>query len=186
MSRVLLSLLLATLGKLLARASRRSAGFRAALSRERTLVVETLDGVAYHFVVRKRRLSAKRGPAGDADFRLCFATSREALGFLLASRGVERMLDGMGRGSIRVEGDLLLFLWFQGRLEAAAPFAAWRRRAERFPGAYTTPRDDIEAARWIRREPVSEALDPEWGAAARQRAKLLMMRVAAGEAAPRF
>ncbi len=186
MSRVLLAFLLAALGALLSRASRRSAGFRAALSRDRTVAIETRDGVAHHFSVKKRCLYAGRGAVADADFKLSFATSGEALRMLFTRNGLERMLDGMSRGAISVDGDLLLFMWFQGRLEEAAPFAAARRRVDRFPGAYTQPRSDIKAAHMIRREPVEEALDPDWAAAWRAREKLLMMRVAAGEPAPRF
>jgi len=186
MSRLALSALLRTLGALLARASRSRSEFRAALSADRIIAIETDDGVAYRFVARDRFLGVERGTAEYVDLRLRFATSREALGVLTSDRALGRMLDGMARGSVSLTGNLMLFLWFQGRLSEAMPFAARRRRPDRFPGAYTRPRHGIAAARSITREASAASLDPAWENASKQRAKLLLTRVAAGERAPTF
>ena len=186
MARLALTLLLQCVGWLLARASRRRERFRVALSRDRVVAFETDDGPSFYFATRGRRFERGRGRHPAADFRLRCGTSRQALGVLLARDGLGRMLAGLAEGSIAVEGDLMLFMWFQGRLAEALPMARWRRHRRRFPGAYTRPRSDIAAARSIRREAPAAALDPEWTAAWKARDLLLMSRVAGGEPAPRF
>ena len=97
----------------------------------------------------------------------------------LSSRG---LLDG----TVELEGNLALLIWFEGRIQQVAPIREPIRRAVRFPGAYVRPRDDVEAARLITREPAESVLDPEWTLAWQQRERLLMMRVAAGEPHPEF
>jgi hypothetical protein len=49
------------------------------------------------------------------------------------------------------------------------------------PGAYVTPSPTVAWAKRITREPVAMELDPSWEGARRQRDKLKIMRVAAGE-----
>ena len=150
------------------------------------LCFETGDGLSFYFATRGRRFASGKGNPPGADFRLRCATSRQALGVLLAADGLGRMLAGMARGSIALDGDLLLFQWFQGRLAAALPLAGRWTRRRRFPGAYTRPRSDVAAARSIRREAPVGALHPDWTAAWTARDRLLICRVADGESAPRF
>ncbi len=187
MARFSLRVFLKVLGLLLGRASQRSENFRAALSADRTVGIETADGVARFFAVADRRFSSGKEPRSDVDLRLRFGSAKQALRVLLSSkRGVSHMLDGMADDSIVLTGNLILFVWFQGRIQEAMPFASWRRRRQRFPGAYTEIRGDFAAGRWIRREAATGVLDPGWPAAAEQRRKLLISRVPAGEEAPKF
>ncbi len=186
MARLVLRSLLFALGALLTHASRSRPAFRAALSADRTVTIETDDGVARQFRSVSRAMVSESGAASDSDLRLWFKTSSDALAVLLSSKGIERLLDGMSRKAARLDGNLMLFVWFLGRIDAANPLARLRRQPDRFPGAYVRPRDDIEAARSITREAAAADLDPNWSAAARQRAKLLLIRVAAGQRAPEY
>jgi hypothetical protein len=184
MARAALTLLLSCVGGLLAFASRKRANFRAALSRERTIALETGDGVAFHFAARERRFVWGRGASAQCDFRLRCHDSRQMLGVLLAPDGLGRILTGMAREQIQMTGDLLLFVWFQGRIAEAWPIRKTPRK--RFPGAYIRAHDDIAAAASIRREAPAEALDPDWAAASKAREELLIWRVACGAGAPKF
>lgn len=167
-------------------ASRLSSRFRAALSRDRTIAMETRDGVDYHFVVSGRQIHGSWGRPARADFTLRFASAAQALYCLLSPSSVGRVLNGVLDGTIQHHGSLVLLLWFDGRVQQVAPLREPFRRAVRLPGAYVKPRRDIAAAAMITREPPQAALDPGWAAARRQRDKLLMMRVAAGAPHPEF
>jgi hypothetical protein len=181
-----LKVLLVIAGLLLSTASRTSARFRATLSRDRTIALETGDGVRHRFVVRDRAISSDGGASKRPDLVLRIASASQALGIFLSPRGVGKLLAGIVEGTVEVEGDLYLLLWFDARLQTVLPLREPIRRPARFPGAYVRPSDAVAAARSITREPPKAELDADWEAAWAQRRKLLMMRVAAGEPAPRF
>lgn len=185
-SRLALRALLVGAGLAMAAASRWNPRFRDALSRDRTIALETADGVTYWFLVRGRVISSGFGEARRFDCRLVIATAAQALGIFLSPRGVGKLITGIVEGSVTVEGDLYLLLWFDARLQSVLPVREPVRKPSRFPGAYVTPRDDVAAAGSITRESPKAELDPDWPEAWAQRRKLLMMRVAAGEPAPRF
>jgi len=76
-------------------------------------------------------------------------------------------------------------LWFYDLTQRLVPLARkipWTTP----PGAYVVPSKTIAAAGRITREPPEQALDPSWQAATRQRAKLLLIRVASGEPTREF
>ena len=185
-SRLVLKALLVGAGVMMAAASRWSARFRAALSRDRTIALETGDGVRHRFVVRGRAISSDGGATPRPDCRIVIATAAQALGIFLSPRGVGKLVAGIVDGTVSVEGSLYLLLWFDARLQSVLPIREPIRKPDRFPGAYLQPRDDFTVARWITREPAKSALDADWTEAWIQRRKLLMMRVAAGEPAPAF
>jgi len=177
---------LATLAGVMSLASRVSSRFRAALSRDRIITLATKDGAAYHFIVCGRRISGRWGLPARADFMLTFTTAAQALGCLLSPSSVGKILNGILDRTIEHEGNLVLLLWFDGRVQQVAPLREPIRRPARFPGAYVKPRQDIAAASMITREATQEALDADWAAAWQQRNKLVMMRVAAGEQQTEF
>lgn len=185
-SRLALRALLVGAGLIMGAASRLSPRFRAALSRDRTIVLETRDGVAHRFFVRNRVMSSRFGKTQHSDCRLVIATAAQALGIFLSPRGVGKLVAGVVDGSVLVEGDLYLLLWFDARLQSVLPIREPVRKPDRFPHAYVRPRDDVTAARWITRESPKAELDSDWPEAWAQRRQLLMMRVAAGEPAPGF
>ena len=185
-SRMVLRALLFGAGVMMAVASRMSPRFRAALSGDRTIVLETGDGVRRRFVVRGRAVSSDGRVTERNDCRVVIVTAARALGIFLSPRSVGKLVAGIVDGTVSVEGNLYLLLWFDARLQSVLPIREPIRRPDRFPGAYLRPRDDIAASRWITREPPKSTLDADWSEAWNQRRRLLMMRVAAGEAAPRL
>ena len=186
MARWVLVGVLGALAGLMSFASRVSSRFRAALSRDRVIALATKDGVAYHFVVRGRRISGRWGLPARADSTLTFSTAAQALGCLLSRSSVGRILNGILDRTIEHDGNLVLLLWFDGRVQQVAPLREPIRHPARLPGAYVKPRQDIAVASMITREPAEETLDPDWTAAWQQRNKLVMMRVAAGEQPTEF
>jgi hypothetical protein len=163
-----------------------SSRFRAALSRDRVIALATKDGAAYHFVVSGRRIKGRRGQPARADFTLRFTSAVQALRCLLSPASVGKILNGILDRSIEHDGSLVLLLWFDGRVQQVAPLREPIRRRARLPGAYVIPRRDIVAGSMITREPAQQTLDADWAAAWRQRNKLLIMRVAAGEPQAEF
>jgi hypothetical protein len=186
LARFALHLVLVVLACAMSLASWGSSRFRAALSRNRVIALATKDGVAYHFVVTGRRIRGRRGKPSSADFTLTFTSSAQALGCLLSSASVGKVLNGILDRSIEHEGSLVLLLWFDGRVQQVAPLREPIRFRARFPGAYVAPRQDIAVASMIMREPAVETLDADWTAAWKQRNKLVMLRVAAGEPEAEF
>lgn len=184
MSRWALNALLTVLGKRLARASETSANFRAALSRDVTIIVEAGD-VVHHYVTRDRTITAGRGappkaaPA-EASCTLKFTTTGKALRALSSRNRVNKIIANMLDQTAQVEGDIMLLLWFECRIQHVMPIGNQKRPPVRFEGAYTAPRDDIKAASWITREPAVEALSADQTAAWEQREKLSMSRAASG------
>ena len=124
--------------------------------------------------------TCRRGTPARADFTLTFTTAAQALRCLLSPSSVGKILNGILDRTIEHEGSLVLLLWFDGRVQQVAPLREPIRRRVRFPGAYVKPRQDIASAS-ITREPAQTVLDPGWDAARRQREKLVLVRVAAGE-----
>ena len=180
MSRIALHALLNFIGKRLARASQTNPDFRAALSRDLTIVVAAGD-VVHHFVVRDRNITAGLGFPLEHDCVLRFETTGQALRTFLSRNRVEKIVQGALDSTVQVEGNLMLLLWFEGRIQQVVPIGNQLRRPVRLEGAYTAPRDDVEAAAWITREPAVDALDPDWKAAWEQRKKLSMSKAGAGE-----
>jgi hypothetical protein len=175
-----LRILLHFLGALLAVASRASDRFRRAITRDLVFEISTEDGVAHHFVFRGRRVSSHSGKAPAADCRLRFASASRGLRTLVSRHTVSQLLNGVVDGTIVIEGNAFHLLWFYEMTQRVVPLAE-RVSFPTPPGAYVAPSTTAAWAKRITREPVATALDPAWEGAVRQRAKLKMMRVAAGE-----
>ena len=186
MARLVLHLVLCVLARAMSLASWGSSRFRAALSRDRVIALEAKDGAAYHFIVSGGRIQGRRGKLAKADFTLTFASSGQALACLLSPSSVGKVLNGVLDGTIEHEGSLVLLLWFDGRVQQVAPLREPIRFRARFPGAYVAPRHDSAVASQITREAAVETLDTDWAAAWKQRNKLVMMRIAAGEPEAEF
>ena len=186
MARLALQAVLAVLAYMMSLASRVSPRFRAALSRNRVIVLATKDGVAYHFVVNGRRITGRRGQPPRADFTLTFTSSAQTLRCLLSPASVGKILNGILDRTIEHEGSLVLLLWFDGRVQQVVPLREPIRRRAKFPGACVKPRQDNAADSMITREPAQTILDADWTAAWQQRNKLVLVRVAAGEPQAEF
>jgi hypothetical protein len=175
-----LRMLLAVMGALLAMASRMSARFRLPITRDLVVEIATDDGVAQHYAFRNRLVSSHAEKAGKADCRLRFATAAQGIRTLTSRQPVSHLVAGLLDGTVSIEGNPFHLLWFSDLTQRVAPIAA-TVRWETPPGAYLAPSTTIAAAKRITREPAAAELDPAWQSAARSRAKLTMMRVAAGE-----
>jgi len=188
---MLLRLLLQTLGTLMGLASRTSDRFRCQITRDLVFEVRSDDGVAHHYAFRDRRVAGRAGRAAQPACSLRFATARQGFACLTARDGPQRLVQGLFDGSISVEGNPALLLWFQGLPGALLPDALVAlspplRLPATPPGAYRVPKPSSPASRFITREAAVAELDPEWRSAARQRAKLRMLRTAAGKPHPLF
>jgi hypothetical protein len=175
-----LSILLAALGTFLSIASRARGSIRAAITRDIVVGIETKDGVSHRFIFRNRTMTSASGSAPPADCVLRFATSSQALATLLSRHTVTRLYEALLDGSVTIEGNPFRVLWFYDLTQWVVPLAA-RPSWTTPPGAYKVPSTTVPWAARISREPVATELDPTWQDAARQRAKLKMMRVVAGE-----
>ena len=175
-----LRILLTALGTLLSIAARMIEGVRAAITRNLVIGIETEDGIAHRFIFRDRTVTSASGRALAADCVLRFHSGSQALSMLLSPQALSRLYAGLLDGSITIEGNPFQALWFYDLTQWVAPLA--RRPSWTMPpGAYTEPSLAAPWAARVPREPVAAALDPSWVDAARQRAKLKMTRVCAGE-----
>ena len=84
-------------------------------------------------------------------------------------------------GALRIEGSASLALWFSGLAKRLTMMGRWRVGRRRLPHPYVRHDPSSRMARFITVEPPQRELDPSWEAAWRQRAKLAVVRVPAGE-----
>lgn len=180
-----LRMLLALMGGLLALAGRTRASFRRAITRDLVVEIATDDGVAHHYVFRDRRVRSHTGKAPAPDCALRFATAAQGARALTARHTVSHLVAGLLDGTVSIRGNPLHLMWFSDLTQRVVPSGA-KARWGTPPGAYVAPSTTVAAAKRITREPPAAALDPQWEGAVRNRAKLTMMRVAAGEPTKEF
>jgi hypothetical protein len=180
-----LRLLLAVLGMLMSAASRTIAGMRAAITRDLVIGIETGEGVAHRFMFRAGGMTSRSGREPAADCTIRFANARQALATLISRNAMSRIYDGVLDGTVTIEGNPFHAMWFYDLTQWVVPLAA-RPVWSTPPDAYVVPNTTAAWAKRIIREPVAAELDSKWEDAARNRAKLKMMRVVAGESALRF
>jgi hypothetical protein len=89
-------------------------------------------------------------------------------------------------GQMRIEGSPVLALWFAGLVKRLTMLGRWRVRRRRLPHPYVRHDPSSWMARFITVEPPQRELDRSWEAAWKQRAKLAVVRVPAGEPPKRF
>jgi hypothetical protein len=175
--------LLATLGFLMEQAGRRSRRFRSQITRDVVVEITSADGVARHYVFAadRRAMSSRPGPATGPTVALCFESA--GLGFLtlLSPRAVGRIVQALLARRATVQGNAVLLLWFYGLTRMVIPLGRQRPLREPLPGALRTPDPSSRVAGRITREPAAAALDRQWTAAARQRARMAMLQGVAGE-----
>ena len=183
---VALRLLLFGLGHGLGLASRFDPALRSRVTRSFTLEVSADEGVArqWRFDSTRRRITTRAGMAVAPEHALRFVRAGDALRALLSPRPIRHILAGTQRGSIRLEGNAAVLLWFFGltrRLVAIGREPGPRRP---LPGAYLRPDRRSNGDEVIPLEPACEELDAAWTPAWEQRAKLLTVRAIAGEPLP--
>lgn len=187
MNRLALRALLALLGRLMGAASRVDPVLRSCITRDAVFEISTEQGVARHwrFDGVTRTVSSHRGRAADPDCAMRFANAALALRTLTASDPAVAD-NAIASGALRIEGSPALALWFSGLAKRLTMLGRWHVRRTPLPGAYLRPEPNSRAARFITVEPAQRELDPGWEAAWRQRAKLAVVRVPAGEPPQEF
>ncbi|MEE2775326.1 MAG: hypothetical protein VYE73_00960 [Acidobacteriota bacterium] len=153
--------------------------------------ISSADGAARHFIFAGRRATSRPGRVGSPsvdspsvdspDLSIRFPSAGVGVAALLAPDGPDRLFQGMLDGSIEMEGDRRLLLWFQGLVPAAIPGFPAFHLPHTPPSPYVQPTANPEVNRRIVREPAVAELDRAQPDAWAAREKILMMRVAAGE-----
>ena len=184
---VVLRALLALVGRLMGAASRVDPVLRSCITRDTVFEISTEQGVAHHwrFDGVTHRVSSHPGRAIDPDCAMRFADAAVALRTLVASKPAAAD-EAIASGTLRIEGSAALGLWFSGLATRLTMLGRWRVRRTPLPGPYLRPDPSSRVARFITVEPAQRELDPGWEAAWRQRAKLAVVRVPAGEPPQEF
>lgn len=174
--------LLWLVGIQLALASCLSVRLRRQLTRDLVFAVGAKDGVGRSYTFQNRRVSSYAGSSSQADCTLMFSSAGQGVRVLLAGNAVERIVDGLARRTIELQGDPTTVLWFY---ELVFGFLPWRKTPRcDLPDSYIAHNPNSKVADRITRQPAVEELDPAWSAAVRQREKLIMWQVGQGVAVP--
>jgi hypothetical protein len=171
------------LGRGLVLASRFSAPARSQITRTLTVEISTDDGVASHWLFdgERRLVAASTGRAEAPDFALRFTSSGRALRDLLSPRAIDRIMHGRVEGTVRIEGNEIIVLWFHGLVRELAPFGRAGAHRRALPGAYVAHDPASNGVEKITIEPAVRHLDPGWTAAWNSRGKLWNVRGASGD-----
>ena len=150
------------------------------------LEIGSADGVAHHleFVRESRRIVSRPGAAPRADLKVRFDTAAHGFRALVDPHPVGKVVKGMLGRRITVDGNPALLLWFHGLTRIVVPIGRHRPQKKPFPGALVEPDPKSQVYGLVTREPVAEALDPRWTAAAVARATLVNLRARTTEPVP--
>jgi hypothetical protein len=175
--------LLWVLGYGLVLASRFSAPVRSQITRNLTVEISTDDGIAQHWVFdgQRRHVSVSAGRAEAPDFAVRFASSGQALRDLTSPRPIDRIMDGLVHGAVRVEGSTMILLWFYGLTRKLVTIGRAGPPRQALPGAYLAHDPASNGVEKITVEPAVRQLDPRWTGAWNSRAKLWIVRGASGD-----
>ena len=179
----MLRLLLFTLGHGLALASRIDPSVRSQVTRTLTFEISTGDGVArqWHFNAPQRRITTRAGSSLPSTNALRFPNSGAAVKVLLSPHRERLVVEGMQRGTIRVEGALFAMYWFFGLTRKVIAIDRENGPTSPMPNPYLRHDPRSNGSEQIIIEPAAERLDPKWTNAWEQRAKLLGVRATTGE-----
>lgn len=178
---MMLNLLLRILGGIIAVAARFNPRIRAQLGQRRVIEIRVADGPAGHFVFAERGVRTVSGRASAADATLVFASTGQAVRTLISPQLPSRLMAGLQHGSIHLEGEALLLLWFMGLAHQVYPVLAALRLPATPPDSYISPSASESVSRRITRLGVADDIDPELKDELTARAELRMMRGAHGE-----
>ncbi|MEU1625041.1 hypothetical protein ABZ746_06790 [Streptomyces sp. NPDC020096] len=178
-----LQVLLWWIGHGLVLASRFSAPVRSQITRSLTVEISADDGPARHwdFDGQRRRVSTSAGRAAAPDFAVRFTSSGHALRDLMSPDAVDAIMRDRIHGTVRVEGNHLLLMWFRGLIRKVVPIGGAGPPRQALPGAYVAHDPAANGVEKIIIEPAVRQLDPQWTGAWNARAKLWIVRGANGE-----
>lgn len=138
----------------------------------------------WHFDAPRRRASTCAGSADPVDVALRFDTSTRALRSLLSRRTVSRVVTGMHRGRVTVEGSTFTVLWFHGLTRLFVRIGREDGPRHRPPHPYLAHDPSTTGDETIVIEPAVTRLDPAWTGAWRARSALWTVRAATDEPMP--
>ncbi|MFE2060956.1 hypothetical protein ACFXDH_00895 [Streptomyces sp. NPDC059467] len=178
-----LRVLLWWLGHGLVLVSRFSAPVRSQITRSLTVEISSDDGPYRHFVFDglQRSVSTSAGRAAAPDFAVRFSDSGQALRYLTSPDVIDRVMGSRIHGTVRVEGNHLLLMWFRGLMRHVLPIGEAGPPRQALPGAYVAHDPAANGVETLTIEPAVHQLDPRWSAAWNARAKLWIVRGANGE-----
>ncbi|NMI55831.1 hypothetical protein FNV62_06240 [Streptomyces sp. RLB3-17] len=164
-------------------ATRCSAALRSQITRGLTVEISSDDGPARHwdFDGQRRRVSTSSGRAASPDLAVRFTSSCHALRDLLSPDAIDAIMRDRIDGTVRVEGNHLLLMWFRGLLRKVVPIGGPGNSRRALPGAYVAHDPAANGVETIIIEPAVRQLDPQWTGAWNARARLWIVRGTNGE-----
>jgi len=179
----LLRLLLFALGHGLALASRIVPSVRSQVTRTLTFEISTGEGIArrWHFNAPQRRITTRAGSSLPSTNALRFPNSGAAVRVLFSPHRERLVVEGIQRGTIRIEGALFAMYWFFGLTRKVIAIDRENGPTSPMPNPYLRHDPRSNGTEQIIIEPAVERLDPNWTNAWEQRAKLLGVRATTGE-----
>ena len=181
-----LAALLGALGQAIAVGSRFRPALRSQITRSLVFELSAGDHVARHWTFDgpRRRATTRAGRADHVDVALRFDTSTLALRSLLSRRTVSRVVAGMHRGRVTVEGSTFVVLWFHGLTRLFVRIGREDGPRHRPPHPYLAHDPSTTGDETIVVEPAVTRLDPAWTGAWRARSTLWTVRAATDEPMP--
>ena len=108
-------LLLLGLAFLMKRASSNNPAFIKKLDgKDMSFEISSDDGICRSFVIKNNQVSSRSGKAADPEFCLRFQTSEEGFKALTSKNAQLAFMKGIQDKTIRVEGNPMSLMWFQG------------------------------------------------------------------------
>ncbi|MFK0113806.1 hypothetical protein [Streptomyces sp. NPDC091217] len=178
-----LRVLLWWLGHGLVLAARCSAALRSQITRGLTVEISADDGPARHwdFDAQRRRVATSAGRAEAPALAVRFPSSGHALRDLTARDAIDAIMRDRIDGTVRVEGNHLLLMWFRGLLRTVVPIGGAGPARRALPGAYVAHDPAANGVEKIVIEPAVRQLDPRWTGGWNARTKLWIVRGTNGE-----
>ncbi|MDE2421073.1 MAG: SCP-2 sterol transfer family protein [Gammaproteobacteria bacterium] len=114
-------LLLAGIGLRMMQLARTNKAFQALLvDRSFVMQIESRDGIARNFTIANGQVTMASGHAAKADFTLRFRDGNQAIKILTQGKPAAFMV-GMQDGSVQMEGDFSLLMWFNQASKMIVP-----------------------------------------------------------------
>ncbi len=115
-------LLLLGLGFLMKRASKNNPAFQARLDgKDMSFEISSDDGVCRSYIIQDKKVTHSSGEATDPEFCLRFRTARDGYSTLLSPKAKIAFMKGIQDKTIRVEGNPMSLMWFQGIVGMVIP-----------------------------------------------------------------
>jgi len=114
-------LLLAALGLRMSQLARTNDAFKATIKgRSFTIQIDSQDGIARNFSINEGRVRMASGHAAKPDFTLRFKDGETAVR-ILTQGNPAAFMTGMQDGSLQMEGDFSLLMWFNQAAKMIVP-----------------------------------------------------------------